>query len=89
VILLPLAQVGVALFTAKETHGFHKAVGQAYTVQESPILNGTTRHGFPCLMRFLIKPCAFTFLIIGFQTLFVSRIAPWLVPTRGGRGACR
>jgi protein O-GlcNAc transferase len=50
-------------------------VGKAYTVQESPTLNGTIRHDFLWLMRFLIKPCAFAFLIIGFQTLFVNRIA--------------
>ncbi len=41
---------------------------------ESPTLNGTIRPEFLWLMRFPIKPCAFAFLIIVFQPLFVNGI---------------
>ncbi len=41
---------------------------------ESPTLNGTIRPEFLWLMRFPIKPCAFAFLIIVFQSLFVNGI---------------
>src|SRR3989442_12986607 len=43
-------------------------------MRTSPTLNGTIRPEFLWLMRFPIKPCAFAFLIIVFQPLFVNGI---------------